>query len=66
MAIIVRDLQSDLSADTFDVSAGVVLNGVPRRLTFRRFGNHPGLHDRTDTIAPTRSTRSPWPCSSRP
>lgn len=52
MAIIVRDLESDVSADAFDVSAEVVLDGVARRLTFRRFGDHPALRDRTDTLDP--------------
>ena len=52
MAIIVRDLESDVSTDAFDVSAEVVLDGVARRLTFRRFGDHPALRDRTDMLDP--------------
>jgi hypothetical protein len=52
MAIIVRDLESTLSEDACDVSAEVVLDGVARRLVFHRFGNHPGLRDRTDTLDP--------------
>ena len=52
MAIIVRDLESDLSAGACDVSAEVVFDGVTRRLSFRRFGDHPALRDRTDTLDP--------------
>jgi hypothetical protein len=52
MALIIRDLESDVSTDAFDVSAEVVLDGVARRLTFRRFGDHPALRDRTDTLDP--------------
>jgi hypothetical protein len=32
MAIVVRDLESDVSIDAFDVSAEVVLDGVARRI----------------------------------
>lgn len=52
MAIIVRDLETNVSADACDVSAEVVLDGATRRLVFHRFGNHPALRDRTDTFDP--------------
>ena len=52
MAIIIRDLESDLSTDACDVSAEVVLDGVARRLAFRRFGTHPALCERADTFDP--------------
>ncbi|MGB8853032.1 MAG: hypothetical protein WCC69_05640 [Pirellulales bacterium] len=52
MAIVVRHLESDFSADACDVSAEVTLDGMTRRLAFQRFGNHPGLRDRTDTFDP--------------
>lgn len=52
MALIIRDLETDSSGDTFDVSAEVVLDGVTRRLVFHRFGDHPALRDRTDTLDP--------------
>lgn len=52
MAIVVRNLESDFSADACDVSAEVTLDGVTRRLAFQRFGTHPGLRDRTDTFDP--------------
>jgi hypothetical protein len=52
MAVVVRNLESDRSAAACDLSAEVVLDGLTRRLTFHRFGNHPGLCDRTDTLDP--------------
>lgn len=52
MAVVIRNLESDFSADACDVSAEVTLDGVTRRLAFQRFGNHPNLHDRTDTLDP--------------
>lgn len=52
MAIIIRNLESDFSADACAVSAEVALDGVPRRLAFHRFGNHPDLRERTDTFDP--------------
>jgi hypothetical protein len=52
MAVVVRNLESDRSAAACDLSAEVVLDGIARRLTFHRFGNHPGLCDRTDTLDP--------------
>ncbi|MEY3203891.1 MAG: hypothetical protein RLZZ21_222, partial [Planctomycetota bacterium] len=52
MAVVIRNLESDFSADACDVSAEVTLDGVTRRLAFHRFGNHPALRDRADTVDP--------------
>jgi len=52
MAVVVRSLESTTDRECFDASAAVTLDGRTERLTFRRYGDHPRLSDRTDTFDP--------------
>jgi hypothetical protein len=52
MAVVIRTLESATARECFDCSASVTLDGRSQRLTFRRYGNHPLLADRSDTFDP--------------
>lgn len=52
MAIVVRSLESRQADGFFDCTARVTLDGRERPLTFRRYGDHPDLARRTDTLDP--------------
>lgn len=52
MAIVVGNLESREADEGFDCTALVTIDGRERPLTFRRYGNHPGLARRTDSFDP--------------
>jgi hypothetical protein len=52
LTISVSGLSPESDGDFFDVSANVRCDGRDRRMTFRRYGNHPSLRLRTDTYDP--------------
>lgn len=52
MAVIVRGLESRQTEGFFDCAARVVLDGREREMVFRRYGDHPRLTDRVDTLDP--------------
>lgn len=52
MAIVVRNLESTATGGSFDVSASVSCDGRERRMTLRRYGDHPKIHDRVETFDP--------------
>ena len=52
MAIIVRGLETREAGGFFDCVARVVLDGREREMVLRRYGNHPDLTRRDDTLDP--------------
>ena len=52
MMIRVFDLRQEPHSTTFDVSASVTIDGSTQTMTFKRYGNHPHLRERTETYDP--------------
>ncbi len=52
LAIVVRNLQSQATKDSFDCTAAVTLDSREATLTLSRYGDHPELVRRTDSFDP--------------